>query len=96
MGDPIRTVHNPRRQRYELFVGGDLASFVEYMPSGDGAMIFDHTETLPRYRGMGLAARVVAFALDEMRAEGNVVVPACWFVSDFIDANPGYRDLVPA
>ena len=95
MGDPIRMVHNVRHHRYELFVGGDLASFVDYSPSGD-AVVFDHTETISRFRGLGLAARVVAFALDDVRRAGLSVVPACWFVADFIDANPGYRDLVPA
>lgn len=95
MGDAIRTVHNARRQRYELFVGGDLASLVDYRPADD-AVVFDHTETLPRFRGQGLAARVVAFALDDVREQGTSVVPACWFVADFIDANPEYGDLVAA
>jgi predicted GNAT family acetyltransferase len=94
MEDPIRIVHNARRQRYELFVGGELASVAEYSPADD-ALVFDHTETLPSFRGRGLAARVVGFALDDVRGQGKSVVPACWFVADFIEANPAYRDLVP-
>lgn len=93
MGDPIRIVHSPRRERYELFVGSELASVAEYRPAGD-ALVLDHTETLPSFRGQGLAARVVGFALDDLREQGKSVVPACWFVADFIDANPVYRDLV--
>ena len=92
MVEPIRIVHNASRQRYELFAGPALASFAEYRPAGN-VLVFDHTETLPAFRGRGLAARVVAFALDDVRSRGRTVVPSCWF-ADFIDANPGYRDLV--
>jgi len=93
MEEAIRTVHNAPRQRYELFVGAELASFVEYRPVGD-VLVFDHTETRRDFRGRGLAARIVGFALDDLRARGKTVVPACWFVADFIEGNPGYRDLV--
>jgi predicted GNAT family acetyltransferase len=95
MGDPIRIVHTATRRRYELYMGGELASFAEYTPSGD-VIVFDHTETTPRFRGLGLAGRVVAYALDDVRAAGKTVVPACWFVADFIKANPAYQDILAA
>jgi predicted GNAT family acetyltransferase len=95
MGEEIKIVHNSQRRRYELFVGGELASFVDYSPAGD-AVVFDHTETASRFRGLGLAARVVSFALDDVREQDKSVVPACWFVADFIEANPEYRDMVAA
>jgi predicted GNAT family acetyltransferase len=93
MNEAIRVVHNPRRHRYELFVGSNLASLAEYQESDD-VLVFDHTETLDEYRGRGLAGRVVAFALDDVREKGRSVVPTCWFVADFIEDHPAYRDLV--
>ena len=93
MDEPIRIVHNAPRQRYELFAGSTLASFAEYRPVGD-VLFFDHTETVRAFRGRGFGARVVAFALDDVRSRGKTVVPSCWFVADFIDANPVYRDLL--
>ena len=93
MNESIRMVHNTGRQRYELFVGSDLASIAEYTDVGD-ALVFDHTETNSRFRGRGLAAKVVAFALDDVREQGRSIVPACWFVADFVDDHPEYSDLL--
>jgi predicted GNAT family acetyltransferase len=95
MSDPIRIVHNVRRRRYELFVGSDLASVAEYREADD-TLLFDHTETLGRFRGRGLAARLVGFALDDVREQGRSVTPTCWFVADYIHDHPDYRDLLAA
>src|SRR5438309_5745679 len=89
----VRIAHNEERHRYELSIDDDLVSYAEYASEPD-RLVFDHTETLDDFRGLGLAARVVAFALDDVRKRGLSVVPACWFVADFIDAHPEYRDLV--
>jgi predicted GNAT family acetyltransferase len=32
-------------------------------------------------------------ALDDVRRAGATVVPQCWFVHEFIEANPDYADL---
>jgi predicted GNAT family acetyltransferase len=95
MDGPVRMTHETARNRYALYVDGELASVAEYTPRG-GAVVFDHTETSPRYQGRGLAARVVAFALDDVRRRELSVVPACWFVADFIERHPDYRDLLAA
>lgn len=92
MNESIRMVHNAGERRYELYVGSDLASIAEYSPAGE-TLVFDHTETNRRFRGRGLAARIVAFALDDVRARALSVVPVCWFVADFIDEHPEYADL---
>ncbi|MBV8983070.1 MAG: N-acetyltransferase, partial [Acidimicrobiia bacterium] len=47
-------------------------------------------------RGQGLGAEMVRGALDDTRSTGHQVVPACWYVAEFIDANPEYRDLLAA
>jgi len=44
--------------------------------------------------GRGLAARLVAGALDDIRARGLHVVPICPFVSSYISRHPDYGDLV--
>jgi hypothetical protein len=35
-------------------------------------------------------------ALDDARASGRRVLAHCWYVAEFIDANPEYRDLLAA
>lgn len=90
-----RITHNPDRHRYELFVDDALASFAEYRLDGDSVVIF-HTETAGAFRGRGLAAELVEWALNDVREKGQTVVPQCWFVADFIQDHPEYRDLVAA
>lgn len=90
-----RIAHNEDSKRYELFVGDTLASLADYRVEGDRVVIF-HTETRDEFRGKGLAAKLVQWALDDIRARGQTVEPACWFVADFIEDHPEYRDLVAA
>jgi predicted GNAT family acetyltransferase len=90
-----RITHNADQNRYELFVGEVLASLADYRVDGNRVVIF-HTETRNDFRGKGLAAELVQWALDDIRASGQTVEPACWFVADFIQAHPEYRDLVAA
>ena len=53
-----------------------------------------HTEISPHMRGKGLGDVLVRGALDDLRAQGRTVVPACWFVAEFIERNADYGDLV--
>ena len=54
---------------------------------------FNHTLTYPQYRGHGIAAQVVEFALTDT-VEGLAVVPTCWYVDEFIGRNREFADLV--
>jgi predicted GNAT family acetyltransferase len=89
--------HDIERSRYELVVDGRVVSRAEYDDGDDGGgpvRTFTHTFTDPAHRGHGHAAVVVRAALDDTRDAGRRVEPACWFVREFIDAHPGYRDLL--
>lgn len=86
---------NPERSRYELLVDGRLAGFTEYRPGGD-AVVFPHTVVAPALRGRGLGEILVREALDDARSRGWRIVPACWYVAQFVDEHPGYEDLLAA
>lgn len=85
--------HVPDRSRYDLVVDGEVVGYAEYRDEGD-RLVMHHTYTEPAYRGHGIAARVVAGALDDVRERGLLIVPTCWFVADFVDGHAEYRDLV--
>lgn len=87
--------NNPEAQRYELHLEGRLAGVADYRLQGD-AIVFPHTEIDPSIRGQGLGAVLVKAALDDVRGTGRRVVPACWFVAEFISDNPDYQDLLAA
>jgi predicted GNAT family acetyltransferase len=85
--------HNVEARRYELSVGGEVASFAAYHEDDD-VVVFPHTVTAPRFRGNGFAEQVVRFALDDVRRRGKHVVASCWFVAEFIADHAEYGDLV--
>ncbi len=85
--------HNPPAHRFDIFLDGELAGYAEYAER-DRVRDFRHTLTYPRFRGHGLAAQVVRYALDSSRADGFAVVPSCWYVEKFIAEHPDYHDLV--
>jgi uncharacterized protein len=90
---PTEVRHHPERSRYELLLDGELVGVADYFP-GDGVLVFPHTEIDRAHRGRGLGAVLVAGALDDVRARGQRIVATCWYVADFVDANPVYRDLL--
>ncbi len=80
--------------RYEVHVDGALAGWADRRVH-DGAMVLPHTVVDPRFRGRGLAARLVRRALDDARATDLTVVPSCSYVADFLARHPDDLDLVP-
>lgn len=84
---------NVDRQQYEIHLDGVRVGLATYAER-DGVTVIPHTETLPAYGGRGLASRLVAFALDDIRSRGGKVDPVCPFVADYLRRNPSYQDLV--
>jgi predicted GNAT family acetyltransferase len=86
----------PDASRYELWEDDTLVGIADYRPGPDGALVFPHTEIRSDRRGEGLGEVLVRGALDDVRERGDTIVPACWFVADFVEANEDYRDLLAA
>lgn len=85
--------NNEAAGRYELHDEGELVGIADYRVQGD-TIVFPHTEIDPSRRGQGLGAVLVQGALDDVRPTGRKVVPACWYVGQFVDENPEYKDLL--
>ena len=85
--------HDPDRSRYELVVDGVRVGIADYRVD-DGTWVFSHTEIEPGRRGRGYGAELVRGALDDVRKAGGSVVPRCWFVAEFIETHPEYRDML--
>ena len=85
---------NPAMSRFEM-VSGDVVAFVEYRRERD-RIVLTHTEVPGALTGQGVGSRLVAGALDRIRAEGATVVAQCGFVAAFIRRHPGYHGLEAA
>lgn len=81
-------VHEQQRQRYAMYLDGALVVVLDYRVNGD-QISFTHTFTNPQHRGKGLAAQVVAMAIDDVEKQGGrTVVPMCWYVADWFRDHP--------
>lgn len=89
----VRVVDNPGASRYELRVGERLAGHADYDAQPDG-IVLTHTEIDPEFRGRGLANRLAADTLDDIRRRHLRVTPRCPFMVWYLRQHPEYADLV--
>ena len=80
--------HNEAASRYELDTPHGLA-VAAYREQGD-SRVFTHTEVPPADEGHGLGAELVCAALDDTKAHGLKIVPACSFVVSYVRRHPEY------
>jgi predicted GNAT family acetyltransferase len=88
-----RVTDNRRASRYELWLGATRAGLIEYR-SEPGVVFLIHTEVDPAFEGQGLGERLVAGALEDLRARGLKLVPLCPFVRVYLRRHPDQADLV--
>jgi predicted GNAT family acetyltransferase len=84
---------NDQRQRYELLIDDRVVGIADFSRDGT-TVVLPHTEIDPQRRGEGLGAILVKGVLDDVRAQGGVVVPACWYVREYLDQHPEDADLL--
>ena len=90
MGSSV--VNDASKNRFELetSVGPAIADY----RLDAGVMTIYHTEVPVPLRGRGIGGRLVEGALNEARKLNLKVVPSCWFVREFIERNPQFRDIL--
>lgn len=84
--------HNEAAQRFETTVEG-YTGYISYQQRGD-SLVYDHTIVPSELGGRGIGSILVKHALDYARDTDKKVVPACSFVSSYIDKHPEYQDLL--
>jgi uncharacterized protein len=84
---------NPSMRRYEAVVDGQVAGYVYYRER-DGELALVHTEVELEFEGQGVASRLAAATLDDIRARGLQIVPICPFIRGYLERHPEYEDLI--
>ncbi len=90
----VETRNNESENRYEAYVGGELAGSA-YYELDEKRIVFTHTEVDDAFEGHGVGSALARAALDDVRAQGTRrVVPRCPFIKEWIRRHPDYEDLV--
>ena len=90
--------HNPAQQRFEARLSpqtglAEHLAVCEYRQLGQ-LLVLHHTEVPSELQGQGLAADLVAAALDWARAQGMLVRPSCSYVALYMRRHPATLDLL--
>lgn len=88
----VHVVHDAAASRFEAEVDGQRG--VADYELRHGTMLMHHTYVPAALRGRGVAAALVAAALDHARAQGLKVRPLCSYVSTYMRRHPETRDLL--
>jgi len=87
-------IHEVESNRYVMNVDGALVAVADYR-SADESISFNHTHTQLAHRGKGYAADLVKFAMDDVESNSaKRVLPMCWFVAQWFEANPARANLL--
>ncbi|MEJ3405008.1 GNAT family N-acetyltransferase [Rathayibacter sp. YIM 133350] len=79
--------------RYELSIDDHIAGYSEFKLR-DGQIIVTHTETLPSYKGRGVATTLVEAMLPDIRQRGERLVAKCPFVAEYLREHHDFDDIV--
>ena len=93
-GTAIRLEQRGDRGRYSYRLPDASEAELTYVEDRPGVVTILHTYTPPHHRGQGIAEAVVTKAVEDFRASGKRVVPACWFARQQFDAHPDWADLL--
>ncbi len=85
----VTMARNDAEHRYELRVGGKLASQVRFRDL-PGHIDLLHTQTEEGYSGKGLAKVLARYALDDVVASGKRIIPHCEFIARFLQRHDMY------
>lgn len=90
----LAVADHPEQAQFEIRADGELAGFLQYHLR-DGVIALLHTQIDPRFRGHGVASRLIQASLDEARERHLAVLPYCPFVRTWMTEHLEYADLVP-
>jgi uncharacterized protein len=79
--------HDRNLMRYSYFENG-LEAYLTYERPADGQIHITHTIVPGPLGGRGLGKRLVAAAMADVIANGEMVSSSCWFASALIEKTP--------
>jgi predicted GNAT family acetyltransferase len=91
----VEIKNNPEKDRYEAWLGDELAGYAEYELRANETIVFVHTVVEDRFEGEGVGSTLVRGALDDVQRDGELeVVVKCPFIREWIGRHPDYEYLL--
>lgn len=87
--------HDSAAHRYQATQDGQLAGTCKYELQAS-VITFIHTVVEPKFEGAGVGSALAKHVLEDSRAKGLKVIPACEFIKAYIARHPEYADLLAA
>lgn len=89
--EPFEVVHNQRENRFEVWVGADVA-YLDYDISSE-TIIFSHTFVPTVLEGKGIGSALAKVGFEYAHQNGLAVVPMCSFIREYMERHPEVRNL---
>jgi uncharacterized protein len=90
----IRVENGSGRSRYVYDLPDGSTAALDFFEVPQGVVTIDHTETPVKHRNRGIGGALVARAVDDFRAAGKKVIPACPFAYREFRLHPEWGDLL--
>ena len=90
----IRLENGSSRSRYIYDLPDGSEAVLDFFEVPQGVVTIDHTETPVKHRNQGIGGALVARAVDDFRAAGKKVIPACPFAYREFRLHPEWADLL--
>jgi predicted GNAT family acetyltransferase len=88
----LRIAHGVDARRFTVEVEGHRAELAYRLERA--RLVIEHAGVPDAIAGRGVAGALAQAALDDARAQGLRVVPACSYSLDYLRRHPQYADLV--
>ena len=90
----IRLENGSGRSRYIYDLPDGSKAVLDFFEVPQGVVTIDHTETPVKHRNQGIGGALVARAVDDFRAAGKRVIPACPFAYRAFRLQPEWADVL--
>lgn len=82
------------RGTYLLAIAGSDPARLTFIETGSGRIAIDYSFVPPRFRGRGLALKLVKRAVEDARAQGFRITPLCGYVAAEFRRHPEWADVL--
>lgn len=83
--------HDDQGGRFEYYLEGTLAAFLTFVWEDHQTMVFDHTEVLEGFNGMGIGKLIVNYAANYAGDNGFSIFPVCPYAAKLISESDSLK-----